>query len=378
MKDQLSFGLRPANAPSRLYVTGGGQLIDHEVAEKRHEMDHGWEWSGQNNDQNEKWTDEAIRIAAEDLRKDAAFRLFLGNNLYKKEVAIPFHRAFWGHRAKIKDLVLKSNDFKGATLDSRNMAPDIVWQEPNTKSVFLTEMQRERQLFYGDRVSLYEGKARCLFAIKGIDWDFQQVPIHVLGLADFDLNRKNRMDYIHEFISTNQKDPEELFCGKDWKMLIDLPKFRKAVPENYSERDKWLFILNNFHNLRETPTFLKGGYFEDVIEIAKQLNQTKMEEFMNMLDDFHWRDRVRKLERLTKERVEENAIAVGRTQGRAEGIIEGKAEGKAEGLIEGEVKGTINTIKSFLAANPNLLKKSVKDVAAMFQVDEQLVRPLMA
>jgi len=373
MKEHFSVCLPPSKVPSRLYVTGNGQLAWGEVAERESALEAGLnpgpDGSGLRKENSGLWTDTALKVLAEDLRKDAAFRLFLGSETYKKEVAIPFHQAFWGHKTKITDLVLKSNDFKGSTLDSRNMVPDIIWQEPNTASVFLTEMQREKQLFFGDRISLYEGKARCLFALKGNNWDYKQVPIYVLGMADFDLNRKSRVDYMHEFISTNQNDPEEMFCGKDWKMLVDLPKFRKKAPADYSERDKWLFILNNFHNLKQTPAFLKGGIFEDVIEIAKKINQTKMEEFMNMLDEIHWQGRIRKIERLTRAHVEKCV--------RAEVKEEVKAEVKAEIKAEAVEQGKIETIRLFLANCPNNFKKSVKETAALFQVDEQLIRSLM-
>lgn len=161
-----------------------------------------------------------------DLKRDILFKMFLGDEQYKEEVAIPFHRAFWGHRIPIGDLDLKTAPIKGNTADARNIDADIVWQTPDTGAVFLTEMQRDRQDCYSDRLSLYESKVRATIAPKGSRWDFCQPPVFVLGMADFNLHRAGAGDYLHEYASINIRDSRDMFTGKDWKMLADLEKAR--------------------------------------------------------------------------------------------------------------------------------------------------------
>ena len=124
-------------------------------------------------------------------------------------------------------------------------------------------------------------------------------------------------------------------------------KAKNIKLETYTEKDKWIYLLNNFHKLKEIPEFLKEGYFEKVIKIAKNLNRTKMEE----LTDFFWELYQQDLAR------------------------EAKAEGKAEGLEEGEANGMNVVIKSFILNNPNC---SIQEAAAILGVDEQIVKPLFS
>jgi predicted transposase YdaD len=93
--------------------------------------------------------------------------------------------------------------------------------------------------------------------------------------------------------------------------------------------------------------------------------QKEFEEFNDMLVKFYWRDRMKKLIRMTYERVEQRYRE------------EARREGRKEAIEEGIKQGMIKTIKIFLANCPDELKKSVKDVAAMFQMEEQDIRPLM-
>lgn len=283
------------------------------------------------------------------LKKDAAFKMFMGNESNKDLVVLPFLRAFWGHLVDIPDLELKSVSLNPDTLDSRNSIPDVVWQNPYNGDVFLIEMQRRRQPFYFNRISLYDCKLRTALALKGAKWDHSQVSVFVIGLADFRLYRNDPFDFIHEYAGMNTKNNGELFTGQDYKILVDLKLAKKLDPVLFTERDKWLFLLNNFQKLKEIPTFLKGGSFEKVLEIAKNINRLKMEEVMDFIYDLHQEDRIKEATR--------------------KGIAKGKAEGKAEGLI--------TAIKSFIENRPKGRRLTASETALLFGVDEALVRPLL-
>lgn len=294
-----------------------------------------------------------LKQELEELKRDAAFRRFLGGKEHKDAVAIPFLRAFWGHRTEINDLVLQSADFLGDTPDARNVLPDVVWQEPETRAVFVTEMQRQEQDFYFDRISLYEGKTRAMYAEKGRDWNFEQVPIFVLGLADFDLGRKGPDVCMYEYASMDADGHGELFNDKDWKMMIDLPKAGNNKPVAYSEQDKWLFLLNNFHRLggdfnkiqTELPAFLKDGSFDQVLSIAENLNRIKMEEFMDMALELRLRDRIR--------------------------------AGEKRGEVRGKEWARREMIKRLFQGFPDFKKESPQKIASLLGVDAQLVKSVL-
>ncbi|SEA56977.1 PD-(D/E)XK nuclease family transposase [Arachidicoccus rhizosphaerae] len=253
-----------------------------------------------------------------------------------------------------------------STFDARSIHPDVVWQDPKTGSVFLTEMQRQRQQFYSQRISLYDAKARTALAVPGSKWDFDQVAIFVLGIADFQLHKQGPEDFLHEYATVNLADPSDLLTGKDFKMLLDLKKAKKLRPDTLSERYKWTFLLNNFHELDKMPDFMKEGYFENVIEIAEQLNRSKMEELMDFFTELHNGDR------------EQRARDKGRSEGRVEGRAEGRAEGKVEGKAEGKVEGELTAIKNFIKNFPTDFEKSAASIAAIFGVEEDIVKPLIS
>lgn len=339
---------QPVPVPYALFVDRYGILTNHEVRESSPKRERRPAFHGE---------DELIQpdtrspslMQRENLKKDVIFKMILSDQNYAEEVATPFIRAFWGHLTEVTDLKLKTTTLQGSTVDSRDAFPDTVWQSQKTGNVFLTEMQRRRQNFYNQRLSLYDGKLRASLAKKGSDWDYNQVSVFVLGMADFDLERPDCGDYIYEYVSMNPRNNKDLLTGRDWKMLADLKKARSIRPKAYTERGKWIYLLNNFHKLKKIPAFLKEGYFENVIKIAKNLNRTKMEE----LTDFFWENYQKDLAREAEE------------IGMARGMAEGKAEGKAEGMNI--------VIKSYLSTNPYC---SIQDAAAQLGVEEQLIRSL--
>ncbi|UAY55423.1 PD-(D/E)XK nuclease family transposase [Arachidicoccus terrestris] len=137
-----------------MYVNRWGKLTSHEVQERPDSLKGYKKEAG------------SIQTAARplsnrqraDLKKDLVFKLLLGSEQYKKEVILPFHKAFWGHLTTIRDLTPAIPPLTASTVDTRTVNPDVVWQDPKTGAVFLTEMQRRRQEFYSQRISLYEGR----------------------------------------------------------------------------------------------------------------------------------------------------------------------------------------------------------------------------
>jgi len=218
-------------------------------------------------------------------------------------------------------------------------------------------MQRQRQKFCSERISLYDGKVRASLARKSGKWDYQQVSVFVLGIADFSLSRQGPQDYLHEYASLNLNDRTDFLTGKDIKMLADLKKARKVNPKVLSERYKWLYLFNNFHSLKEVPSFLMEGYFATVVKIAQKLNRTKMEELMDFFTELHNEDREKRAE--------------------ARGIRRGVKKGKEIGKELGEERGRLETIRAFLQNGPKEMKASAAQIAALFGVDEKLIEPLL-
>lgn len=283
---------------------------------------------------------------AADLKIDIFFKLLVANSNYKEDVAIPFHKAFWGHRAQIGDLNLISGELVGSTIDSRSLNADIIWQSTDSGNVFMTEMQRGYQRYYPQRISYYEGKTRATMAIKGRRWKFNQASVFILGLANFNLHRPDPNDFVYEYVSMNPRFQSDLLTNKDWKMLVDLKKANKVRPAAYAEINKWIYLFNNFQKMDKVPSFMKGGDFDRIIEIANHLNRTKMEELMDCVH---------------KIRQEERASAAEKR---------GEKRGRSEGRVE--------MITNYISNQPSGWKTTGAALAAMFSVDEKLVEPLLA
>jgi hypothetical protein len=349
---------QPSFVSYAMFVDRHGQLADQEVCENKiREQSTGFRKEDALIPESDSGLSEKQR---EDLRKDLVFKMFLGKEEYKEEVAIPFHKAFWGHKTKINNLELKTAPIDGNTLDSRKIDPDVVWQDPDNGNIFLTEMQRNAQPFYAQRISLYGGKTFATLAVKGSAWNFDLVSAFVLGLANFDLNREGPMDYIHEYASINVNCKEDFLTGQDWKMLTDLKKARAFQPEVFTERDKWIFLLNNFHHfdeLENMPAFMLDGSFDKVLDIANKIKREKMDELMDFISELHQGDR----ERAAKE----------------EGIEEGMEKGLEKGMEKGMEKGIVTAIRAFIAQNSTENRMSPQKIAAMFNIDELLAQSIM-
>jgi len=358
MENITVFNTQSAPVPYALFVDRHGILTSREVREKPLKRERRPAFPRENE---LIQPDSQGRSLAEreNLKKDVIFKMLLNDQNYAEAVVTPFLRAFWGHLTEVKDLRLKTLSLQGSTKDSRAVSPDVVWQSQATGDVFLIEMQRRSQDFYSQRLSLYDGKLRVTLAEKGSGWDYNQVSVFVIGLADFDLQRPPCDDYIYEYVSMNPKDNKDLLTGRDWKILADLKNARTLRSKNYTEREKWIYLLNNFHKLKRIPAFLKEGYFENVIKIAKNLNRTKMEELM----DLFWEN--------LRDDVNREKIAKVRAEGEAKGRAKGRAEGRAEGVAEGLAKGMNKIIKYFISAHPSC---TIQDVSTQLGVEEQLVR----
>ncbi|SEA56984.1 hypothetical protein SAMN05192529_12918 [Arachidicoccus rhizosphaerae] len=83
-----------------------------------------------------------------------------------------------------------------------------------------------------------------------------------------------------------------------------------------------------------------------------------MEELMDFLTELHNEDR------------EKMARAIGRAEGRAEARAEARAEGRAEGMLI--------AIKNFIEHCPKEFKQSAASIAAIFEVEEDIVKPLLS
>lgn len=350
------FNSQPPSVPYQIIVDRQGRLIDREVREGSYKREKRPVF------QKEKGLIQAYDqpptpAQQENLKKDAIFKMLLNEQKYAEEVATPFIRAFWGHKTEVSELKVITATLQGSTMDSRDAIPDTIWQSQRTGDVFLTEMQRRPQIFYNQRISLYEGKLRATLAEKGQGWDYNQVSVFVLGMAEFDLERPPSEDYIYEYVSMNPKNNKDLMTGRDWKMMADLKKAKKIKTGEYMEREKWIYLLNNFHRLKRIPSFLKGGYFDKVIEIAKNLNRTKMEELMDFLWEFHKKD------------LHREAMELAEAKGLAKGMAKGMTKGMAKGMDM--VK---NIIKSFISTHPSC---SIQDAAAQLGVEEKLIKRLI-
>ena len=120
-------------------------------------------------------------------------------------------------------------------------------------------------------------------------------------------------------------------------------------PEQPTEQFKWLYLLNNFHRVAQMPDFMKTEKFNKVITIANQLKRCKMEELMDFIHQLHKQDLQREAERKAEAR--------------------GEKKGKEEGKLE--------AVQNYISAQAKKLTLNIPEIAAMFKVDEQLIRSMV-
>ena len=153
-------------------------------------------------------------------------------------------------------------------------------------------------------------------------------------------------------------------------IVVELPKFGKALDQLENETDMWLFLLNYANQLQEVPSQMtKVKEIQSAFEAAKEANLTPLE-----------------LEELEKRRFyamsEQENLAWARRDALEEGIERGIKQGLEQGIEQGIEQGVVQSILSILGSKfgpvPESVESQIKQLRSLEWLNDAAVQAATA
>ncbi|MDR2813987.1 MAG: Rpn family recombination-promoting nuclease/putative transposase [Prevotellaceae bacterium] len=243
----------------------------------------------------------------------------------------------------------------GVVKENRKAIYDIYVKTASGKR-YIVEMQVsgqdhfvERMLFYASYSVIYQapkGKVAAPNA-KGKKVEKQSYDIagvYVIAILDFVLfKEKTAKDIVVEQVKLMRQEANMEFTDKYRFLIIELPKFKKALEELSTLEDKLLFSLKNMDKLSERPEVMSEEVFTLLYEEARinKLTEVEMETYNKSILEY---DDVRQAVDFAKR----------------------------EGLLEGQRKG-IKQERIRLVKRLRLSNMSIKQIAKMTGLTEERI-----
>jgi predicted transposase/invertase (TIGR01784 family) len=298
------------------------------------------------------------------LLTDFGFKKVFG----EKELLIAFLNVLDALPEKVVDIEYLPLEQLGIVKQNHKAVYDIYVKMTSGRR-YIVEMQIskhdnfiERLLLYASYSIVYQstsGKSIVTDAkgkkVKKIDYDIAGV--YVVAILDFVLFDETEVkDEIVEHINLMRKHANKEFTDKFQFLTIELPKFKKTLPELDTLLDKFLYSLIHMDELTERPKEMNEDILKQLYETAQinKLSEKEMETYQQSILEY---DDVRQV----VDYAEREGHRKGHRKGKREGIEIGDKRGEKRG-IERE---RIRIVKSCYAAN-----MSVETIAAFIGITE--------
>ncbi len=184
-----------------------------------------------------------------------------------KELLIAFLNELLQGKERIEDLSYLKNERLGNSEGDRKAVYDLYCTNEKGEKIII-EIQRVKQEFFKDRSVYYSSFAIQDQAIKGKDWKYEMAAVYTIAIMDFIFDTTNQDKFEHR-IKLIDEQTHKVFYDKLTYLYIEIPKFKKELPELENDYDRWLFAFKNLHRLREMPKELEQGIFKKLFELAE-------------------------------------------------------------------------------------------------------------
>lgn len=266
------------------------------------------------------------------LLTDFGFKRVFGSEA-NKQLAIAFLNTLLPEQHQIQDLTFKNPENWGSTIRDRKAVFDVYCQDQAGQR-FIVEIQKARQDYFKDRSVYYATFPIQEQAQKG-PWNFKLDAVYTVGVLDFVFaDHKDDAELIH---TVQLKDQNcQVFYDKLHFIYIELPKFKKTLPELATPLDKWLFLLRHLSELEQRPERLQDPELTPLFEVAEvaSFSSTEQRSYHNSLKEY-W-DLTNVVDTSRREGWQQ-----GRDQGRQEGHQQGLEVGIEQGLEQGRQEGAV-------------------------------------
>jgi len=208
-----------------------------------------------------------------DIKNDIAFRKIFGNE-NKKEILISFLNAVLKleNLDRIKSLSLL-NPFQLPKIKGLKVTVIDVKATDDKGNVFIIEMQLTDKKGLDKRIQYYGAKGYSSQIDSGDEY-LKLKPMIFIGILDFEYF--DSPNYISRHLIMDCETGERKLKDLEFN-FIELPKFKKELPNLDNLIDKWIYFIQNSENLGVIPENINDNGLLTAYNDAEKHNWTKDE-----------------------------------------------------------------------------------------------------
>ncbi|MCL2282801.1 MAG: Rpn family recombination-promoting nuclease/putative transposase [Fibromonadales bacterium] len=164
----------------------------------------------------------------------------------------------------IKEIRYIPTELLGATPASKKVIFDILCED-GSKSTYLLEMQNAKLENADDRFGIYIARIKSESIDRGSN-DYILPGSFFIGILNY---RRNNGKFFFTEEGWVNLQTRTLASKKEFKVFVELPKFKKKASECHSFRDKIIFLFKNLHHLKKRPRNFWEKVFDRIFEVAE-------------------------------------------------------------------------------------------------------------
>lgn len=247
---------------------------------------------------------------------DFAFKKLFGTEA-NKDLLLSFLNSRFEGQEVFHDIQYLDSEHLGQSSSDRR-AVFYVYCENEKGEKILIEMQNGDQEYFKDRSLYYSTFPIREQAKKGKGWDYELKRVYTICFLNFTFDKSD--EYSHE-VKLVDLMTGEVFYDKLTYLYLEMPKYKKQLPQLNTLYEKWLYAIKHLGDLEERPAELKEAIFKRLFEQAEiaQYTPEERQDYEESLKNFRdWY----------------SALKTAEKKGHAEGREEGRAEGLREGIVK--------------------------------------------
>ena len=255
---------------------------------------------------------------------DFAFKKLFGTEANKDLLLSFLNSRFEGQEVFHDIQYLNSEHLWQSSSDRR--AVFYVYCENEKGEKILIEMQNGDQEYFKDRSLYYSTFPIREQAKKGKGWDYELKRVYTICFLNFTFDKSD--EYSHE-VKLVDLMTGEVFYDKLTYLYLEMPKYKKQLPQLNTLYEKWLYAIKHLGDLEERPAELKEAIFKRLFEQAEiaQYTPEERQDYEESLKNFRdWYSALKTAEK--------KGHAEGREEGLREGIIKTAQNMKKEGMSD--------------------------------------------
>ena len=206
---------------------------------------------------------------------DFGFKKLFGTE-FNKDLLIDFLNQILEDKDQIADLTFENTENQGRRKDSRKSFFDLKCKSA-TGETFIVELQNTHQEFFKDRSLFYASFPIQDQAPQGKQWDYELSAVYTICILNFAFKDQDGIDRYLREIKLMDTQTHEPFYDKLTFIYLEVPRFKTPVDKLTTQREKWMYVIQNLAKLQERPKELQDKIFKKFFEQAEIANLTKEE-----------------------------------------------------------------------------------------------------